>query len=225
MNNVQRLFVSTYAKIKYRKTCIVESNAVVYGGCHFEGKNKISPGAHVTHSSLGYASYIGKNSVFSHALIGRFCSIGDDVKLMRAKHPVDGFASTHPAFYSIANVSSFVQTNKYSDIEEDEEGISLRVGNDVWIGSNVLIKAGVTIGDGAVIAMGAVVTKDIPAYAIVGGIPGQIIKYRFSESVREKLLQEKWWERDIDWIKDNAAAFESVDMLLDALSDNRKDNG
>lgn len=225
MNSIQRFFVSTYAKIKYRKTCVIESKAVVYGICHFEGKNKISPGAHVTHSSLGYASYIGKNSIFSHALIGRFCSIGDDVKLIRAKHPVDGFASTHPAFYATSTVSSFVQTEKYSYIEEDEEKVSLRIGNDVWIGSNVLIKAGVTIGDGAVIAMGAVVTNDVPAYAIVGGVPGHIIKYRFSESVREKMLQEEWWNRDIVWIRDNAVAFENVSILLEALSSNRKDNG
>ena len=214
MNKLERFVVSTVAKIKYRKNCVVEQDAVVYGNCIFEGMNKISPGAHVTSTSLGYASYIGKNSIFSHAKIGRFCSIGDDVKLIRATHPVEGFVSTHPAFYSTATLSSFVSVDKYKDIEEDEKGISLCIGSDVWIGNNALIKAGIKIGNGAVIAMGAVVTKDVPDYAIVGGIPAKIIKYRFSEETRLILNESKWWDRDIDWIQKNADLFADVNRLL-----------
>lgn len=225
MNKLERFVVSTVAKIKYRKKCVVEQDAVVYGNCIFEGMNKISPGAHVTSTSLGYASYIGKNSIFSHAKIGRFCSIGDDVKLIRATHPVEGFVSTHPAFYSTATLSSFVSVDKYKDIEEDEKGISLCIGSDVWIGNNVLIKAGITIGDGAVIAMGAVVTKDVPDYAIVGGVPAQIIRYRYSDEIRCKLIDLKWWNKDIHWIEENASLFEHVEDLLGALSCGGKDSG
>ena len=196
---------------------MIEKNAIVYGKCSFEGMNKISPGAYVTYSSLGYASYIGKNSVFSHAQIGRFCSIGDNVVLIRAKHPTNEFASTHPAFYSTSTRSSFVDENKYQDIEEDECGLSLNVGNDVWIGSNTLIKAGVKIGNGAVIAMGAVITKDVPDYAIVAGVPGKVIRYRFSDDIVSRLLLAKWWEKDISWIRSNAPAFQNVNELLRLL--------
>lgn len=84
---------------------------------------------------MGFASYIGKASVISQAKIGRFCSIGDQVKLVRARHPVDGFASTHPAFYSSATIASFVKKDKYEEYEQNDDGLSLVVGNDVWIGS------------------------------------------------------------------------------------------
>ncbi len=217
MNRLERLFVSTIAKIKYHGKCIIEKDAVVYGTCTFEGKNKISPGAHVTSTSMGYASYIGKNSIFSHAKIGRFCSIGDEVRLVRATHPIEGFVSSHPAFYSTATLSSLVSADKYKDIDEDETGFSIRIGSDVWIGNNVLLKAGINVGNGAVIAMGAVVTKDVPDYAIVGGVPAQIIKYRFSDEVRERLMKVQWWDKEIDWIKAHADLFQSVDKFLDTL--------
>ncbi|WP_416370947.1 CatB-related O-acetyltransferase [Vibrio cholerae] len=67
------------------------------------------------------------------------------------------------------------------------------IGNDVWIGQNVSLKAGIKIADGAVIAANAVVTKDVPPYAVVGGIPAKVIKYRFSESEICQLLELKWW--------------------------------
>lgn len=219
MNRFERAIVSLSSKIKYGRKCVIEGNAVVYGSCVFEGKNKISPNAHVTHTSLGYGSYIGKNSVFSHAIIGRFCSIGDDVKLVRATHPIENFASTHPAFYSTATLSSFVTENKYCDILEDDDGVSVRIGSDVWIGNNVLIKAGVSIGNGAVVAMGAVVTNDIPDFAIVGGVPARVIKYRFSDTVRKHLIETAWWSKDINWIQQHSDAFRDVKDLLSLLDD------
>ena len=68
--------------------------------------------------------------------------------------------------------------------------------HDIWIGSSVIIIGGITVGTGAMIAAGAVVTKDVPPYAIVGGNPAKIIKYRFDEHLREALLNSKWWEID-----------------------------
>lgn len=220
MNRLEKSIISLFSKIKYGRKCVIEGNAVVYGTCVFEGKNKISPNAHVTYTSMGYGSYIGKNSVFSHAIIGRFCSIGDDVKLVRATHPINDFVSTHPAFYSTATLCSFVTENKYCDIFEDDEGVSVRIGNDVWIGNNVLIKAGVSIGNGAVIAMGAVVTNDVPDYAVVGGVPSRVIKYRFSDVVRKRLIETAWWSRDINWIQQHADSFRCTKDLLDLLANN-----
>lgn len=72
--------------------------------------------------------------------------------------------------------------------------MTLRIGNDVWIGDHAVIVSGVTVGDGAVIGAGAVVTKDVPPYAIVGGIPAHIIRKRFSDAIIEDLLEIKWWD-------------------------------
>lgn len=68
------------------------------------------------------------------------------------------------------------------------------IGNDVWIGQNAVIMDGVKIGDGAIVAAGAVVTKDVAPYAIVGGVPAKLIKYRFDEATIKDLLRLKWWE-------------------------------
>ena len=84
----------------------------------------------------------------------------------------------------------------------------IRIGNDVWIGEDAKILSGVTIGDGAVIGANSLVTKNVPPYAVVGGVPAKIIKYRFPENVISRLLQIKWW----DW--DYAYLYFAVPLLL-----------
>lgn len=69
--------------------------------------------------------------------------------------------------------------------------------NDVWIGDNVVLKEGITVGNGSVIACNAVVTKDVPPYSIVGGIPAKVIRYRFEENIINALLESAWWECNI----------------------------
>ena len=83
------------------------------------------------------------------------------------------------------------------------DGRSCIIGNDVWIGNDVRIIGGITIGDGAIVGLGAVVTKDVPPYAVVGGVPAKIIRYRFEQDKIEELLRDKWWNKEEEWIKDN----------------------
>ena len=87
------------------------------------------------------------------------------------------------------------------------------IGNDCWIGDGVSIIGGVKIGDGAVILAGAIVTKDIPPYAIVGGIPAQIIKYRYSEQDINFLLKFQWWNKDPKWLNNNSELFLDIEKL------------
>lgn len=216
MNAITRMLVKMYAKCKYRAHCQIRHGALVHH-CTFEGKNKIDSHAKVSHCQLGYGSYIGADSCFSYANFGRFCSVGDHVELISAQHPVDTFVSTSPAFYSVSHSSSLVTKQKYNEYLRDAEGKALRVGNDVWIGSHALLKGGITIGDGAVIAMGALVTHDVPPYAIVAGVPAKIIKYRFTEEERETLLRIRWWDKPIEWIKENVNAFENVTTFIDVV--------
>jgi acetyltransferase-like isoleucine patch superfamily enzyme len=107
-----------------------------------------------------------------------------------SSHPVN-FLSTSPIFFSVNNATGHTWIDK--DVYDDRpEPIS--IGNDVWIGMNVTIMGGVTIGNGAIIAAHSVVTKDVPAYAIVAGIPGKVIKYRFDEQMIAKLQKLRWWD-------------------------------
>jgi hypothetical protein len=96
----------------------------------------------------------------------------------------------------------FFWTQKFLGRKSQSPGVldnerSVNIGNDVWIGSGVFIKGGVTIGDGVIIGAHSVVVKDVPPYAIVGGVPVKIIKYRFDEKTIAKLLELKWWQYDI----------------------------
>jgi len=128
-----------------------------------------------------------KNKDVDRLIIGKYCSIGSGAVFMMAGnqgHRMD-WVSTFPFYY---------QANIFKEsINAYEKAGDTRIGNDVWIGSEAMIMAGVSIGSGAVIAARAVVVKDVPPYAVAGGNPATIIKYRFNEEVREELLKLKWW--------------------------------
>ena len=136
-------------------------------------------------------SYISNNSTIYNVSIGKFCSIGSSVQIGLAPHPSRGFVSTSPVFYSAENPGcpvTFRKTKSFSDAVP-----KTRIANDVWVGANAIIPGGVNIGTGAIIAAGAVVVKDVPPYAVVGGNPAQIIRYRFLEDEIKFLLDSKWW--------------------------------
>lgn len=205
-------------RYKVRKECLFEENVIIDSFDRFEGMNRLTKDVTFLTSSIGYASYIGNRSFIKNTRIGRYCCIAADVMTVAGNHPTSKFVSVHPAFYSTRKQAGFtyVNENKFCDFHYIDQGskISVMIGNDVWIGSGVRILEGITIGDGAVVAAGAVVTRDVPPYAIVGGVPAKVIRYRFEEDTIRKLLELKWWEKDQQWIKDHADDFENVEKLL-----------
>ena len=134
-------------------------------------------------TTIGNYNYIGNHVVFTKAVLGSYCSIADNVVIGPGDHD-----------YRNISTRSIVLS---SDARSHFTDKPVMIGNDVWIGVNAVILRGVTIGDGAVIASGAVVNKDVPDFAIVGGVPAKVIKYRFSEPKIEKIKDSQWWRKDL----------------------------
>ncbi|MFV0321198.1 MAG: Vat family streptogramin A O-acetyltransferase [Alphaproteobacteria bacterium] len=142
-------------------------------------------------------------------IIGKFCAIATDVEFIMngANHLMAGF-STYPFWIFGKDWAKAMPDLK--DLPYKGDTI---IGNDVWIGYKTTIMPGVKIGDGAIIAAKSVITKDVPPYAIMGGNPAKIIKYRFSEDVIKQLLQIAWWDWPIERITKNLSAITHHDIV------------
>lgn len=153
-------------------------------------------------TTIGRYSYICDNSLLAYTKVGAFCSIGHRLMCAGADHPIN-WVSTSPVFYSTRKQcgSSFSTEDHYQEIK------NITIGNDVWIGNNVTILGNVKIGDGAIIAAGAVVNKDVPDYAIYGGVPAKLIRYRFSENVIKGLKKIEWWNWSPEKLNLNVSLF------------------
>lgn len=137
-------------------------------------------------------------------VVGRYCSFAAGVVIFNANHPLER-PSLHPFFYNprLGIVG-----------QETVSRGTLHIGHDVWMGHNALILPRVrNIGNGAVIGAGAVVTRDVPAYAIVGGNPAGVIRYRFHDAIRQRLEESRWWERSVEDLR------REVDLFVQPVSE------
>ncbi len=154
-----------------------------------------------------------KNNVLYHypvngdrLIIGKFCSIACGAKFLfnSANHSLASLSTyPFPIFYEEWGLNIQDVATAW-----DNKG-DIFIGNDVWIGYEAVVLAGVTIGDGAVIGARAVVTKDVPPYAVVGGVPARLIRRRFPDDTISALLALKWWDWPADKIKPRLSALQA----------------
>lgn len=197
------------------KTVIFEYNSKAPLNSVFEGRNKLSHHAFFR-GELGFASYVGAYSVVG-GKIGRYCSIAERVAFIGTTHPVKEYVSTHPCFYSMKRQSGFTYATEqlFDEIPTlNGSKYSIEVGNDVYIGYGATVIGPCRIGNGAVVAAGAVVTKDVPNFAIVGGVPAKVIRYRFTEEQIAFLNKLQWWDKPQKWLQENASHFASIEMMM-----------
>jgi virginiamycin A acetyltransferase len=150
-----------------------------------------------TYLRVGAFTHINHNTDIGHSSIGRYSGISNNCSIGGDKHPSD-WLSSHRMFY----VKNFRHFNEYIDSELRTKSFTntgeiVRIGHDSMITNNCIISRGVQIGNGAIVAPGSVVLKDVPDYAVVGGNPAKILKYRFPDKIIESLLILRWWDYSI----------------------------
>lgn len=175
------------------KGCCIDTSSIIHSNVHLL-ENSI-----INNSEINSYTYLGKNCLVQNTKMGKFCSIANNVLIGLGKHPIDLF-STSTLFYRKNNTFNIDLITSNFDFQEYAD---ISIGNDVWIGTSAIIMDGVSIGHGVIVAAGSVVTKDLPPYAIVAGVPARIIRYRFSDAKKEELIEQEWWNWDVEKIKNS----------------------
>lgn len=193
----------------------ISSFAIISSSAKVDKTAYIYRGVKAKSAVIRAHSYIAANTEIENAEIGKYCSIADHCRIGMSGHSLQ-YMSTSPIFTQTMNAlqECWIEKDVFEHKDAEERAY---LGNDVWIGSHALINGGVHIGNGACVAAGAVVVKDVPPYAIVGGVPAKVIRYRFPEDVIAKLEELKWWDMPEEKLKKHIALFQKENVTVEEL--------
>lgn len=169
----------------------------------------LGPRSHVADSVIGDYGYAMGDNQIAHAEIGRFCNLATGVRINPSNHPWWRATLHHFTYRSASHGFSLPDDVEIFGWRKADK---VSIGPDVWIGHNAIVMPGVTIGAGAAIGSGAVVTKDVPPFAIVVGVPARVLRFRCDERTAERLMRIRWWDWSHERIDDALADFRALDI-------------
>lgn len=195
--------------------------------------NEAARGERIIHGvKIGKYSYGVEQHCYPDTLlesVGAFCSINTHSLIGMVNHPTT-LITTHPFLYHPNDYmgeyvpNDLLDLHRLADIHSLTKNGKIVIGNDVWIGAKTVILPSVRIGNGAIIAAGAVVTKDVPDYAIVAGVPAKVTRFRFSPEQIQILNEVKWWDWPDDKIASHSELLSNPDMFFNEYSRYRTNN-
>lgn len=161
----------------------IKSNVIITDDSIIGRDTLIENNCIINHCKIGKYTMIHMNSRLENVVIGNYCSIAHNVMIGLGEHPIDNFST-----------SSYFYDSKKTVLENGFHRFkTINIGHDVWIGAGAIVLNGINIGNGSIIAAGSVVTKDIPDYAIVIGVPAKVFKYRNIDKLK---IENEWWQLD-----------------------------
>jgi len=189
-------------------------DSTIRGPLYLNRNTQIGPGADI-------GAWFGMNAdgFVARAKIGRYCAFGARTSINPFNHPAD-WLSIHEFQYHPRSFDWVPEWNEIERLERTPDMFErVTIGSDVWTGHNVNVMPGVNVGDGAIIAAGAVVTRDVPSFAIVAGVPATVRRMRFPERTIERLLRVRWWDMELREL--SGLPFRDVERCLDLIEERR----